>query len=207
MKIPLPVRLAIGAVSIVVLWEGVRSLQAPSEIIKTQKDPNLIAAEQYAFVECKKKNGEYDDYHRKDMLLILGKYGISPNKLETQKVKELVKREIESGACDFFSDYDRITDMVAKMQDSESSYRKLSGWKLYTINMYAEAECKMSTGEISSRKEQESLLNQRLLKNESMFSEVDEAEFMSFIKANISTMAWLAGQKKSMKDCSYEPVS
>jgi len=118
-----------------------------------------------------------------------------------------VKREIESGACDFFSDYDRITDMVAKMQDSESSYRKLSGWKLYTINMYAEAECKMSTGEISSRKEQESLLNQRLLKNESMFSEVDEAEFMSFIKANISTVAWLAGQKKSMKDCSYEPVS
>jgi hypothetical protein len=191
----------------VVLWEGVRSLQAPSEIIKTQKNPNLTASEQYTFVECKKKNGKYNDYHRKDMLSVLSKHGISPNILETQRVKELVKQQIENGACDFFSDHDRITDTVANIQASDSSYRKLSGWKLYTINMYAEAECKLSTGEISSREEQESLLNQRLSTNESKFSEVDEAEFMSFIKANTSTMAWLTLQKKSKKDCSYEPAS
>ena len=73
--------------------------------------------------------------------------------------------------------------------------------------MYAEAECKLFTGEISSREEQEKLLNEKLSTNESKFAEVDEAEFTSFIKGNTPTMAWLLLQKKSKKDCSYEPTS
>lgn len=208
MKIPPPVRLIIGAASIMVLWQGVRSLQgSPTDVVKTQKDPNLTASEQYSFVECKKKSGELNNYHRQDMLSVLSAHGISPIILETQRVKDLVKRQIEDGACDYFSGYDRIIDMVGKAQDSENSYRKLSDWKLYTINMYAEAECKLFTGEISSREEQEKLLNEKLSTNESKFAEVDEAEFTSFIKGNTPTMAWLLLQKKSKKDCSYEPTS
>lgn len=206
MKFTPQIRIAIGAISLFVLLQGVRTLQGASkEPIKTQKDPNITASEQYAFVECKRRSGEYKDYHHKDMMGVLNAYGIPESILQTQKVKDLANRQIESGGCDFYSGYDRINDMVGKIQSAEGSYRKLSGWQLYTINMYAEAECMISTGELSTRQEQEKLIGEKITENESLFEGVDEKQFTRFVKDNVSTMAWLTQQKKSKRDCSYKP--
>ena len=206
MRFTLPVRIAIGAISLFVLLQGLRTLQGASkEPIKTQKDPNITASEQYAFVECKRKSGEYKDYHHEDMMGVLNAYGIPESILQTQKVKDLVKRQIENGGCDFYSAYDRIKDMVSKIQGAGGTYRKLSGWRLYTINMYAEAECMISTGELSTRQEQEKLIGEKITENESLFEGVDEEQFTRFVKENVSTMVWLTQQKKSQRDCSYKP--
>lgn len=149
-------------------------------------------------------SGEYKDYHYEDMLRVLNSYGIPESILKTQKVKDLANQQIESGSCDFFSGHGRITDMAGDPKDSVASYRKLSGWQLYSVNMFAEAECMMSTGELSSRKEQERIVGEKISENEGLFDGVDENQLTSFLKSNLSTIAWAAQQKKSKKDCRYQ---
>jgi len=206
MRIPPLISLAITAASLLVAWEGMRESHAsPNEPIKTQKDPSIVASEQYAFVECKRRSGEYKRYHHEDMIEVLKAYGIPVSILQTQKVKETASRQIKSGGCDFYSGIDRIKDIVGNIQHSESVYHKLSDWQLYTVNMYAEAECKISTGELSSRQEQEKLVEKRLSKGEGLFEGVGVDQFTDFVKGNISTMAWLTLQKKTKGDCTYRP--
>ena len=178
-------------------------LIASSPSIETNKDPAVIAAEQMSFVLCKKQQGQYKNYHDKDMREVLSVYGIDDSILGTAKVKSLTRKYVEDGVCDFFAGYNRIVDMAPKAGEGEMQFEKLTGWKRQLVVAFSEAECKANLDRLSNQERENYLVNR--LNQVSFPNGVSEDELELTLKANLQAVIWLGREKIANRNCLWMP--
>ena len=176
---------------------------ASSPSVKTNKDTSITAAEQLSFVLCKKQQGQYKNYHDRDMRQVLSVYGIDDSILGTEKVKSLTRKYIEDGVCDYFADYNRIADLVPKAGEGEMQFEKLNGWERELIVVFSEAECKTSLGGLSNQERENYLL--RRLDQVSYPSGISEDDVERVFKANLKAAIWLGHKKITNRNCLWMP--
>lgn len=182
------------------LEEHVRQ-NANSQVIQTEKDPNITAAEQLSFVLCKKRDGGFTNSHLQDMHYVLKRYGINRSILEKQKVKAMAQEFIDNGSCEFYASYKRIGDMIPEEGEGELKFKSLNGWKREYIKILAEGECRTRTGKLDVRG-RESFLVKRLEKID-IPENIGQDDAERVVKENLSAIVWLAAQKVKFKDCEW----
>ena len=191
---------------------ALKFIQAKTEslvgTIKTKKSPSLIAAEQLAFIECKKKDGAYKEKHGKDLNFVLKRYGIDRSILDSDAVKSASRKMIEGGACEFMRSYDSLEDAVTMMREGRangpSSFKKLKGWQFQVVDAIAEAECKTSLGQLDG--DGRNIYLEKRLGKINTPPELTEKDFVSFIQKSMPTVLWLAEERSKNKLCDYMPV-
>ena len=173
--------------------------------IETKKDPKVIAAEQLAFVSCKKKGGKYKSYHGEDMKKVLSAHGIESSLLNTKEVKNLAQKYIDGGKCDMLESlgWDRIWDGVPKKGEGESQFKNLVGWEREVAAVMAEADRKRKLGEFNYQ-ERDSYTNSKLKKI--VFpNDMTQNELQTTIAKNIPSAFWLVRGKVNKKNCLWMP--
>ena len=176
---------------------------ASSPSIETKKDSAITAAEQLSFVLCKKQQGQYKNYHDRDLREVLSAYGIDHSILDTGKVKSLTQKYIEDGVCDYFADYSRVMDLAPKAGEGEMQFKKLTGWKREVVAAFSEGECKAHLGGLSNQERENYLLSR--LDQVSYPSGVSEGDVESVFKANIKAVVWLGSEKITNRNCLWMP--
>ena len=176
---------------------------ASSPSVKTNKDTSITAAEQLSFVLCKKQQGQYKNYHDRDMREVLSVYGIDDSILGTGKVKSLTQKYIEDGVCDFFAGYNRIVDMAPKAGEGEMQFEKLTGWRRQLVVAFSEAECKANLDRLSNQERENYLVNR--LNQVSFPNGVSEDELELTLKANVQAVIWLGREKIANRNCLWMP--
>ena len=174
-----------------------------TKITVPEKDPKITAAEQLAFVLCKKKQGNYKTHHDKDMRKVLSAHNIDNSLLDSDEVKTQVQKYIDDGACDFYAEYDRVGDLVPKQGEGKAQFKNLIGWEREVVVAMSEGECKTQFGEFGNQ-ERENYVMKKLDKI-SYPSDLGEDEMVVKLKTNLPAVFWLIMEKTKNKNCSWMP--
>ncbi|MDC0310455.1 hypothetical protein OAL66_01825 [bacterium] len=174
-----------------------------------QKDPEITASEQLTFVECKKLSGDFEERHREDMMKILKFFNVDSRILETQRIKDLVQADIDKGVCDYYSEVDSVFDLGRQMKEQEASaaktYSGFTGWKLATMDIFAEGECRTIRGEFTLEERADFVENEVAAKD-SLFVGVSPENLQEALMNNLGVMAWLIEEKRKVNDCGFIPT-
>ena len=186
----------------------IKEVEEAKKADKNSKSPAgdkfVAAAQQIAFVECKKMSNKAEPRHEEQMLEIFKFYNIDRQVIDSPRTRELVDKFINDGYCELTADWDSIQQIGKDVLNTgKSQYSKLTAWQKSMANIMATAECKLKFGQFSAEGRESYVLTN--LENMSWPVDVQEEDVEKFVKTSMPVIAWLAIQKTKEQDCSYSP--